>query len=34
LNKDEYEGPRFKRIAQIQQLLKSGSLDDTLRWTH
>ena len=32
LGKDEYEGPRFRRIAQLRQLLDSGQLDDTLRW--
>lgn len=32
LKKDEYEGPRYKRIAQIKALLSSGQLDDTLRW--
>jgi nucleoside-diphosphate-sugar epimerase len=34
LQKDEYEGPRYKRIAQIKQLLASGDLDDTLRFRH
>jgi len=32
LQKDEYEGTKYKRIAQIQQLLSSGQLDETLRW--
>ena len=32
LGVDEYEGPRFKRIAQIRQLLDSGRLDTSLRW--
>jgi len=32
LQKDAYEGPKFKRIAQIKQLLAAGRLDDTLRW--
>lgn len=32
LKKDEYEGPKFKRIAQINHLLSTGQLDDTLRW--
>ena len=27
-----YEGPKYKRIAQIKYLLGSGQLDDTLRW--
>lgn len=29
---DEFEGPRYKRIAHIKQLLASGELDKTLRW--
>jgi nucleoside-diphosphate-sugar epimerase len=33
LNKDEYEGPKYKRIAQIKSLLASGQLDRNLRWT-
>jgi nucleoside-diphosphate-sugar epimerase len=32
LQRDEYEGPRYKRIAQITALLESGQLDRTLRW--
>jgi nucleoside-diphosphate-sugar epimerase len=32
LNRDEYEGPKYKRIAQITSLLTSGELDNTLRW--
>jgi nucleoside-diphosphate-sugar epimerase len=32
LMKDEYEGPKYKRIAQIEQLLAAGLLDQTLRW--
>jgi len=32
LGQGEYEGPRYKRVAQIKQLLESGKLDDTLRW--
>jgi nucleoside-diphosphate-sugar epimerase len=32
LQKNEYEGPKFKRIAQIKYLLSSGQLDETLRW--
>lgn len=32
LKRDEYEGPQYKRIAQIKQLLSTGQLDDTLRW--
>lgn len=32
LGKDEYEGPRYKRIGQIKYLLNSGQLDRGLRW--
>jgi nucleoside-diphosphate-sugar epimerase len=32
LQKDEYEGPKYKRIAQIKYLLSTGQLDETLRW--
>ena len=32
LNKDEYEGPKYKRIAQLKELIRSGQLDDTMRW--
>jgi len=30
---DDFEGPRFKRIAHVKELLASGQLDSTLRWT-
>ncbi|MDX2253609.1 MAG: SDR family oxidoreductase [Nitrospira sp.] len=33
LGKDEYEGPRYKRIAQLKLLLSTGQLDETLRWS-
>jgi nucleoside-diphosphate-sugar epimerase len=29
---EEFEGPRYKRISHIQQLLSSGRLDANLRW--
>jgi len=29
---EEFEGPRYKRIDQIKQLLTTGKLDDSLRW--
>jgi nucleoside-diphosphate-sugar epimerase len=29
---EDFEGPRYKRISHIQQLLSSGRLDATLRW--
>jgi hypothetical protein len=32
LQTDVYEGPKFKRIAQIKHLLTTGQLDETLRW--
>lgn len=32
LHKDDYEGPRYKRIAQLKHLLATGQLDDTYRW--
>lgn len=32
LGRDDYEGPRYKRIAQIKYLLSSGQLDEKLRW--
>jgi nucleoside-diphosphate-sugar epimerase len=32
LQKDAYEGPKYKRIAQIKHLLSTGQLDETLRW--
>jgi nucleoside-diphosphate-sugar epimerase len=32
LELDEFEGPKYKRIAHIKQLLNDGLLDETLRW--
>jgi hypothetical protein len=29
---EDFEGPRYKRISVIQQLLSSGRLDGNLRW--
>jgi nucleoside-diphosphate-sugar epimerase len=29
---EEFEGPRYKRIDHIKQLLSSGELDESLRW--
>jgi nucleoside-diphosphate-sugar epimerase len=29
---DEFEGPKYKRIDHIKQLLSTGELDETLRW--
>jgi nucleoside-diphosphate-sugar epimerase len=33
LKLEEFEGPRYRRIDQIRQLLGSGRLDATLRWS-
>jgi len=33
LKLDEFEGPKYKRIDHIKQLLNKGLLDATLRWT-
>jgi nucleoside-diphosphate-sugar epimerase len=30
---DEFEGPKYKRIDHIKQLLSAGLLDTNLRWT-
>lgn len=32
LELNEFEGPRYKRIAHIKQLISDGMLDNTLRW--
>ncbi len=32
LTLEEFEGPRYKRVAHIKHLLGSGRLDETLRW--
>ena len=32
LSVEEFEGPRYKRVAHIKQLLGSGRLDEALRW--
>ena len=32
LNRDEYEGPKYKRIAQLKSLIAAGKLDETMRW--
>lgn len=32
LNKDDYEGIRYKRIAHIMDLIEQGKLDTNLRW--
>jgi nucleoside-diphosphate-sugar epimerase len=33
LSLDEFEGPRYKRVAHIKELQSEGRLDDHLRWT-
>jgi nucleoside-diphosphate-sugar epimerase len=32
LSVEEFEGPRYKRVAHIKELLGSGRLDEALRW--
>ena len=32
LKKEEYEGEKYKRIAHIKYLLRTGQLDSNLRW--
>jgi len=32
LTLEEFEGPKYQRIAHIQQLLSTGQLDENLRW--
>jgi nucleoside-diphosphate-sugar epimerase len=32
VRQDDFEGPRYKRIEHIKQLLSLGRLDETLRW--
>jgi nucleoside-diphosphate-sugar epimerase len=34
IRQEDFEGPRYKRIEHIKQLLSAGRLDETLRWTH
>jgi nucleoside-diphosphate-sugar epimerase len=31
---EDFEGPRFKRIAHIRKLIEDGVLDSNLRWTN
>lgn len=33
LSLEEFEGPRYKRVAHIKQLQSEGRLDELLRWT-
>lgn len=32
LSLDEFEGPRYKRVAHVQHLIHSGKLDESLYW--
>jgi nucleoside-diphosphate-sugar epimerase len=32
VRQDDFEGPRYRRIDHIKQLLSAGRLDETLRW--
>jgi nucleoside-diphosphate-sugar epimerase len=32
LDLDEFEGPRYKRVAHIKELMAEGRLDNELRW--
>ena len=32
LSLEDFEGPRYKRVAHLQQLLTKGYLDSSLRW--
>ena len=29
---DDFEGPRYKRIAKLQSLIDAGRVDEQLRW--
>ena len=33
LKLEDFEGPKFKRIDHVKQLLQAGRLDRSLRWT-
>jgi hypothetical protein len=32
LTLEEFEGPKFKRIAHVKHLIETGLLDNDLRW--
>ena len=32
LKQEEFEGPRYRRIHHIKYLIKTGRLDESLRW--
>jgi nucleoside-diphosphate-sugar epimerase len=33
LTLEEFEGPRYKRLAHLKELIEQGLLDESLRWT-
>lgn len=33
VTREDFEGPRYQRVAHIRHLLSEGKLDNTLRWT-
>ncbi|MBE0602861.1 MAG: SDR family oxidoreductase [Deltaproteobacteria bacterium] len=33
IRQEDFEGPRYKRIAHIKKLISEGKLDESLRWT-
>jgi hypothetical protein len=32
LSLEEFEGPKYKRIAHVKHLIANGLLDEDLRW--
>jgi len=34
LRLEDFNGPRYVRLAQLKQLVQSGALDETLRWSN
>jgi hypothetical protein len=33
LQAEEFEGPRYRRIHHLKELMSTGRVDDTLRWS-
>jgi len=33
IRQEDFEGPRYKRVAHIKKLIASGQIDESLRWT-
>jgi nucleoside-diphosphate-sugar epimerase len=33
LSHEDFEGPRFNRVEHLKQLVATGKVDDTLRWS-